>query len=258
MVSRGKWVSIIIAPHNRANSWNLKVPGWALWVFGAFCILGVAAMVACGFLYRQYRDKAQVVAILEAENRGLMETTRRLKLLEEDLASLSQFNREVREWVGLPPDTTLLRSSAEAYEPLSMIKTPVAYGGSPLGGGWDWPTQGWISRGFSGGSGKEPGHDGLDIVGGKNEPVRAARAGRVTFCGWDDRLGNLITIDHGDGYVSWYGHNAELLVSEGDSVARGQKIGVIGSTGVSSAPHLHFEIRKNGQPTDPLLVLTGE
>lgn len=89
-------------------------------------------------------------------------------------------------------------------------------------------------------------HAALDIAGPNLTPITAARAGRVSFAGWDGGYGNLTIITHENGYQTYYGHAARIVVSVGQNVARGQQIAVEGSTGHSTGPHVHFEIRRNG------------
>jgi murein DD-endopeptidase MepM/ murein hydrolase activator NlpD len=73
--------------------------------------------------------------------------------------------------------------------------------------------------------------------------------------GWNDAYGNLVVIDHGGGYASWYGHASKLLVRVGDTVKRGQQITQAGSTGWATGPHVHLEIHVNGTPVDPMTYL---
>ena len=98
-------------------------------------------------------------------------------------------------------------------------------------------------------------HQGIDIAGGDDygQPIVAADGGKVTWSGNDGGgYGNYVMIDHGNGYITVYGHASELACSTGDYVSQGQTIGYIGSTGNSTGPHLHFEIRLNGDYQDPL------
>ena len=94
-------------------------------------------------------------------------------------------------------------------------------------------------------------HSGYDIGGDYGQPVVAAAAGIVVFSGWEGGYGNLVIIDHGGGVQSFYGHNQALLVSEGQQVSQGYKIALCGSTGNSTGPHCHFEVRLNGKVVDP-------
>lgn len=98
-------------------------------------------------------------------------------------------------------------------------------------------------------------HEGLDMGGTKGDPVYAAGKGKVIHAGWNGGYGNLIIIDHGNGFKTYYGHLNKILVKEGQSVSKGEKIGLIGSTGLSTSSHLHFEIRLNDKPTDPLYYI---
>ncbi|HEX8834481.1 MAG TPA: M23 family metallopeptidase, partial [Abditibacteriaceae bacterium] len=94
-------------------------------------------------------------------------------------------------------------------------------------------------------------HTGADLAAGMGTPFRAARSGRVLYSGWKKAYGNTIIIDHGDGTTSLYGHASKLGVRAGQPIRGGEYIGNVGSTGYSTGPHLHFEVRKNGRPVDP-------
>ncbi len=96
-------------------------------------------------------------------------------------------------------------------------------------------------------------HRGIDIVAKEGEPILAAAAGVVMFSGWTYEMGNLIIIYHGDGYFTHYGHNQRNLKLQLGLVSRGEVIGMVGSTGISSGPHLHFEVWKNEKSVDPLI-----
>lgn len=117
-----------------------------------------------------------------------------------------------------------------------------------------WPTQGIISQGF-----RKYKHEGIDIAGASGTPIVAAASGTVIQAGWDDwGLGNAITIKHPDGSVTVYGHNRRLLVSKGQQVNQGQIIAEMGSTGNSTAPHLHFEFYPDSRlAVDPLRFLSS-
>ena len=117
-----------------------------------------------------------------------------------------------------------------------------------------WPTQGFISQGF-----RKYQHEGIDIAGASGTPIFAAAPGTVVKAGWDNwGLGNAIEIQHLDQSVTVYGHNRRLWVSQGQEVNQGQIIAEMGSTGNSSAPHLHFEVYPNGKvAADPMPLLAS-
>ena len=119
------------------------------------------------------------------------------------------------------------------------------------------PVDGWISRGFNTLSdvSNAKKHLGTDIAAAINSPIHASGPGIVIFAGWKNDFGFMIEIDHGYGFVSRYGHCSQLLVKRGDLVERSQTIALVGSSGRSSAPHLHFEILKDGKRLDPLTML---
>jgi len=95
-------------------------------------------------------------------------------------------------------------------------------------------------------------HTGQDFPAPTGTAIRSAGGGRVVFSGWKTGYGRVIIIDHGGGLATLYGHCSRLLVSEGEFVMEGQVIAKVGSTGLSTGPHLHFEVRRNGDPKDPL------
>ena len=94
-------------------------------------------------------------------------------------------------------------------------------------------------------------HNGIDIATPTGSAVAASKAGKVVIASWYGGYGNLVVIDHGGGVSTWYGHNSAFSTSVGRQVAQGQVIAKAGSTGNSTGPHVHFEIRFNGNPMDP-------
>jgi lipoprotein NlpD len=154
--------------------------------------------------------------------------------------------------VGLISLTAVLSTTTSALTQLAgdspILQTPIP------ASNFIWPTQGFISQGF-----RKYQHEGIDIAGASGTPILAAASGTVIKAGWDNwGLGNAITIKHLDGSVTVYGHNRRLLVSKGQEVIQGQIIAEMGSTGNSTAPHLHFEVHPNGKiAVDPLRLLTS-
>ena len=126
-------------------------------------------------------------------------------------------------------------------------------------GTFRWPATGRITSRFGGRS--SPGgigstnHKGIDIAGRYGTPIYAADGGTVTYAGWMGGYGYLVQINHGNGYVTYYGHNSSLLVSVGQHVYKGQQIAKMGSTGNSTGNHCHFEVRYNGVAKNPLSFL---
>jgi murein DD-endopeptidase MepM/ murein hydrolase activator NlpD len=122
-----------------------------------------------------------------------------------------------------------------------------------------WPVRGWVTSGF----GKrmnpltgEPGrHMGVDIANEANTPIHATADGLVTYAGWEAGYGRVVVIEHGYGFSTRYGHCNRVDVKVGDQVTRGQVIGYMGSTGMSTGSHCHYEVRIHGVPVDPMKYL---
>jgi murein DD-endopeptidase MepM/ murein hydrolase activator NlpD len=116
--------------------------------------------------------------------------------------------------------------------------------------GFIWPASGVVTSGFGWRWGRM--HEGLDIAASYGAPISAASSGTVIYAGWMGGYGNLVVIDHGGGLATAYGHQSSIAVSSGSQVSQGQTIGYVGSTGHSTGPHLHFEVRVNGSAVDPM------
>jgi murein DD-endopeptidase MepM/ murein hydrolase activator NlpD len=125
-----------------------------------------------------------------------------------------------------------------------------------------WPVLGKLESGLGGrrnpfgGRGFEY-HEGQDIDAQYGDAVQVAAGGKVTIAGWQRGYGKVVYVDHGNGVSTRYGHLSQINVTVGETVARGQIIGLVGSTGRSTGPHLHYEVRINNQPVDPKKYLPG-
>lgn len=123
-----------------------------------------------------------------------------------------------------------------------------------------WPVEGTLEGGFGGrrnpfGGGGYEFHSGQDIEAPWGAPVVAGASGRVSFVGWQNGYGQLVIVDHGGGLTTRYGHLSSIDVQLDQTVSRAQLLGKVGSTGRSTGPHLHYEVRINDQPVNPLQYL---
>jgi murein DD-endopeptidase MepM/ murein hydrolase activator NlpD len=164
------------------------------------------------------------------------------------LASITENRSEVlAEIEDLEAQSAALAARIRAAQQQSSSSaTPVVSGSGQL----SWPVSGPVTSGFGSRWGRM--HEGIDIAVGEGTPVHAAASGTVIYAGWMEGYGNLVVIDHGNGLSTAYGHNSSLASSMGQSVAAGEVIAYSGSTGHSTGPHVHFEVRLNGSPVDPL------
>lgn len=145
----------------------------------------------------------------------------------------------------------LVRSISEAYDSLARHQARFAALPSIM------PTKGWLTSAFAG-ERVHPilhlarPHEGIDVTAPQGAEIEAPAAGIVTEVRWVEGYGNMITIDHGYGLVTRYAHCSKVLVARGTRVKRGQKIALVGSTGLSTGPHLHYEVWVNGRPANPM------
>ncbi len=121
---------------------------------------------------------------------------------------------------------------------------------TPSAAGLVWPVSGPITSPYGWRWGRM--HQGIDIGASTGTPIHAAAAGTVIYCGWEQGYGNFVVIDHGGNLATAYGHQSAIAVACGQTVAQGQVIGYVGCTGHCTGPHLHFEVRINGNPVDPM------
>jgi murein DD-endopeptidase MepM/ murein hydrolase activator NlpD len=145
----------------------------------------------------------------------------------------------------------LVRSINEAYDSLAIHQARMAATPSIM------PTKGWLSSAFAA-ERVHPilhmarPHEGIDVSAPMGAEIEAPAAGVVTDVSWEDGYGNILTIDHGFGIVTRYAHCSKILVGRGQRVKRGQRVALVGSTGLSTGPHLHYEVWVNGKPVNPI------
>jgi murein DD-endopeptidase MepM/ murein hydrolase activator NlpD len=161
--------------------------------------------------------------------------------------ALADTRENEQEWIA--EADALQQASAAVTSAISSAST-AAPSSPSSSAGLIWPVSGPINSPYGMRWGRL--HPGIDIGAGAGTPIRAAASGRVVVSGYSGGYGNLIVIDHGNGLATAYAHQSRLAASAGQQVAQGQVIGYVGSTGVSTGPHLHFEVRVNGSPVDPL------
>ena len=193
-------------------------------------------------------DEARGLRNALASNRDTLASARRLK--QSALAT----SRENREEYLQEVDALAAQSASLA----AAIRDAQARAGStgtgtPSSSGLVWPVNGTVVSGFGWRWGRM--HEGIDISASSGTPIWAAAAGTVIHAGWLGGYGNLVVVDHGDGLATAYAHASAILVGVGQLVSQGETVSLVGSTGNSSGPHLHFEVRVNGVAVDPLLYL---
>ena len=200
------------------------------------------------------KDKADVellVADAEIKQKNMLDK----KQAQQVLLDKAEYDRDVSQ-------QAYEEIMAASQEITRMIQRSQMVGGSYVAGGSGamiWPLNGPITSEFGWRThpifGTQRYHSGLDIGGDYGLPIAAAASGTVIHAGWISGYGYTVIIDHGGGITTLYGHNESLLVGEGESVSQGQTIALCGSTGNSTGPHCHFEVRENGEPVSPYSYL---
>ena len=271
-----KYNTIIFVPHARARFRKLTVSTrfLGLWVAAAAGLL--VAAVGFGWAYfasvrtdRQYRNALEenarlraTAATLHQRIDGISKQLADFEARTRRLAIVAGLSDSVRNGVGGP------RTSAEESSVLSQQGTLLADRLALLEDQFSrrsaliastptvWPVHGAVNSGFGlradPFTGQPAFHEGLDISTARSEPVLAAADGVVLRSGWAGEYGKAIEIAHGDRYATLYGHLEETLVREGQAVHRGDRVGLVGSTGRSTAPHLHYEVHVDGRAVNPL------
>ncbi len=245
-MSKAKYYSIVFVPDESGNPKTIKFRRFWFKFLIYLIVVGIVALVIAAFFYGRLVSEAMEAKGLRTENEALMEQHTEYLLLKQELEKNREIVSRIKMLAGidtmdvsdsLNADSTILAEIASNH-----INTQIPYG---------YPLRGFISKRFTefGLFGEK--HLGLDITCPEETFVHSTADGVVEFVGWDDYFGNLIRINHQNGYESVYAHNKESRVEEGEKVKRGDVIALSGNSGISSGPHLHYEVLKNGKPLDP-------
>ena len=262
-------VTIMLIPHSKTRPVNFKVPFIGMFTTIVLCCLGIVFILSIAvdtFEYYRMKDKLNyysqqflelnktMAALKKAENefKRLFSLKSKEKVLENldtsdsgsiDMENLKHQIKSTVESVGEIKD--YLRVQRDIYV-ATPKGTPVIGGISSYYGNREHPR-----------SGEENFHSGIDISSSPGNPVKATADGIVSFSGWSGGSGNLVVLEHGHGFSTFYAHNRSIPVKVGQKVKRGDIIGYVGSTGNSTGPHVHYEIWKDGKSIDPVKYLKG-
>ena len=257
-------VTILLVPHGRTKSVSIRVPVIAVAASVGLFLTGtvfVAAVSVRAVEYHRMKDRLSLVSAQFLEMKGTMLS---LKQAEKDFRKLFSLKSKTAVLESVTPDDTgsldmsVLREQIErAMQSVSEIRGYIAeqkdiYLATPSG----WPVAGRISSSY--GYRNHPVHEekkfhtGVDLSVPSGSEVKATADGIVSFAGWTENSGIVVVAEHGHGFSTAYAHNRKAVVGVGRRVARGEVLAMSGSTGVSTGPHVHYEIWKNGRHTDPV------
>jgi len=262
-------MTIMLIPHTDRKSVSIKVPSIGVLLSVVFWFIGtvyVFSMAIDVFEYNRMKQKldyyssqfsemqSTMAALKKAENefRRLFSLKTKEKVLENlDTSDTGSIDMEkLKDQVKLSMETV-----GEIKDYMSQQKD--LYVSTPKG----WPVDGNVTSLFGKRDHPQTGaaqfHTGVDIAAEPGRPVRATADGIVSFADWSGGSGNLVALEHGFGFSTYYAHNKMLNVKAGQKVKRGDIIGYIGSTGNSTGPHVHYEVWKEGKPVNPKDYIDG-
>jgi len=248
-------VTIMLHRDGAVESTTYRVPLWALRAASITGITVASILLIAVLLYGPTVRAAARVPFLTREIARLNAENEQVRQLSGRLVEMETRYAQVRTMLGgdivpaLPAGGEALPISHPVLAWAPGRRAPET--GPTIPQRWPLDERGVVTRGqVTEGSADET-HPGIDIAIAMGTPIRASGGGTVSRMGSDPEYGLFVLITHPDGYQTMYGHASRLLVAEGDEVNAGQVIALSGSTGRSSAPHLHFEIRRNGRSIDP-------
>jgi murein DD-endopeptidase MepM/ murein hydrolase activator NlpD len=241
--------TVLIIPDNddQNKQFVLKRNSVRLWI----TLLSVFIILLIGFGY-YFVPKALEYDALSAKYEVLAEERMEVYSLMQDLQRMAQLDVLIRKTLGPEMELPYVDESGDTLTIPAKMNDSLSISflenfPSQL------PLQGYVTQRMSRTSVyRRKNHYGIDIAAKEGEVILSSASGFVVFAGWTYDMGNMIILFHGDGYFTYYGHCQRNLVQSNDVIKRGDVIGLVGSTGVSSGPHLHFEIWKDGEPIDPM------
>ncbi len=246
--------TILILPDNEATGKSISVTSRTLNILKLAAITLVALIIAFSALFL---PKAFDYAEIKAENDYLLGERQEVTGLLRNAKRIEEINQFIESTLGGHYDfPTAFADSAVSLENnhvLSPFETMGLLEDLPT----YLPIKGFVNAGFKVREGLfSQDHLGIDLSSIEDRVVKAAGRGYVIFADWTYRYGNTIIIDHGNGYLTVYGHNEQNLVSQRQVVDRAEPIAIMGNTGISEGAHLHFEIWHKGVPIDPAIFIT--
>ncbi|MFO7261392.1 MAG: M23 family metallopeptidase [bacterium] len=244
-------LTLIVVPHGdlETRTYEISYRRLRLLLGAAGGLLVLFIIMAASWWY--IAAQAARVPALEREVARLEEERRQVAELARALAEAEAQYERVRNLLGATGDA---KQPEPVLPPLRQESSLQDAGPQQPSQPDAWPLSeaGYITRRMAAG---ESNHPGIDIAVPKDSYIRAAGPGVVSAAGTDEVYGQFVLIDHGGGIESMYGHASRLFVAPGDRVERHEVIALSGSTGRSTAPHLHFEVRRNGEAIDPLVMI---
>lgn len=242
-----KHLTLLVVPHDEGNVRRMRISYRTLKVAAGVTLLLVAATLLAVLTYGRVAARATRVTMLEIENQRLVEENEKIGELTSNLETAERALEQIRRMAGLRPPAEVERAGMEADTGAARALPAAPSGDATTPSAWPLTIQGFVTARFTG----VDGHPGVDVAVPVSTPVVATADGRVRQSGNDPVYGHFVVLDHDGGYQTMYAHNEIILAERGDAVERGETIAYSGNSGRSSAPHLHYEVRRGGRAVDP-------
>ena len=263
-------ITIMLIPHTDRKSVSIKVPAIGIPVSIILWGIGMVYVYSISIDALEYNNMKQKVNYYSAQFVEMQSTAAALKKAEAEFQRLFSFKSKEKVLENIDTTDTgsidmeqlkeQMKLSLESAEDIKeyLMHQHDQYISTPKG----WPVSGGHITSFFGSrehprSGDRQFHTGVDIAADTGRPVKATADGIVSFADWSGGSGNLVALEHGSGFSTYYAHNRKLNVKIGQRVKRGDVIGYVGSTGNSTGPHVHYEVWKDGRPQNPSGYLDG-
>lgn len=248
-----KYTTIMLVPDGTEPRSGWRVRTWVMRLVVTSVIVVLVGIVLFFSFYGKVLSRAAMTEQVTKENESLRRYYYKVQLLEQNLSQAREVVRRMTQLAGIdyefpefPDDSTIFAQ---------LDRTTGAVVAHPASSDWSLPAglpiQGFITQGFKVAEGGSY-HPGIDIACAVGTPVLATASGVVEHIGYDSTYGHMVVVQHNDSVSTVYAHNSEILVQEGQGVMVGARVANSGNSGKSTAPHLHYEIRINGEPINPL------
>lgn len=246
--------TILILPDNETNGKSISITAFTVNALKLLLLFLIGAIILFSTVYL---PKAFEYHALKRENDYLLSERQEVASMLKNAKRIEEINHFIESTLGghfdFPGDGAEGSDTSEAQWELSPFETMGLLDDLPT----YLPIKGFVNAGFKVREGLfSQDHLGIDLSSIDDRVVKAAGRGYVIFSDWTYRFGNTIIIDHGNGYLTVYGHNEQNLVTQRQVVDRAEPIAIMGNTGISDGAHLHFEIWHEGVPLDPATFIT--
>lgn len=255
MKKKSKKFVLMFYPESNGKSFTLRVHKYTLISILTLFIIFIIGLVVLIFRFGEIAAKLQLLHVIKAENEVLSVENSQLCSLSTKIENIEKFCRYIENIAVVDENNekkdldveikiSYLRNNEKNMDSLNeFIREQIVSVPNIT------PVEGWITRQFS--TDSITGHQGVDFAAARGTPIRATAPGIVDAIESDKYLGLVVTIKHENGYLTRYGHCSQILISKRERVNRGQTIALVGNTGRSTAPHLHYEVLKDEKNINP-------